>query len=225
MGTKNYKMKKIFPLVILLAAVVSVIAAVLVFVVSVQSEAAYQQVIYRIIGVLLLVMAVLMVYFLYVSRDNDPHFFLYVTRTQKNMPLEQLTFTQVNERMAMFLELISDQPGMIWTDGYLENNHRYLVKEAYRPLVAYKMLYDLTVEDTVDAWAQLEYASEETVELVAYAMQTAGETELPETLMELHKKATDEEGCEKLRDFLYSNQKYLRGRMLRYVKQNWEVLY
>ena len=225
MGMKNYKLKKMFPLVILLAALISVIAAVLVFVVSVQSEAAYQQVIYRIIGVLLLIMAVLMVYLLYVSRDNDPHFFLYVTRTQKNMPLEQLTFTQVNERMAMFLELISDQPGMIWTDGYLENNRRYLVKEAYRPLVAYKMLYDLTVEDTDDAWAQLEYASEDTVELVAYAMQTAGETELPETLMELHRKATDEAGCERLRDFLYSNQKYLRGRMLRYVKQNWEVLY
>ena len=121
MGMKNYKLKKMFPLVILLAALISVIAAVLVFVVSVQSEAAYQQVIYRIIGVLLLIMAVLMVYLLYVSRDNDPHFFLYVTRTQKNMPLEQLTFTQVNERMAMFLELISDQPGMIWTDGYLEN--------------------------------------------------------------------------------------------------------
>ncbi|MBQ7338555.1 MAG: hypothetical protein IJW40_08925 [Clostridia bacterium] len=222
---RNYRLKRYMPIAILVAVAVSLIAAILVFVASVTSEAPYQQVIYRIIGVLLLVMVALLIYLLYVSRDNDPHFFLYITSTQKNMPLEQLTFTQVNERMTMFLELLSDQPGMIWTDGFLENNHRYLAKEAYRPLVAYKMLYDLTVENTEEDWAQLEYASEDTVELVAYALQTAGETELPETLMELHKKATDRDGCENLRDFLYTNQKYLRGRMLRYVKQNWEVLY
>ena len=222
---KSYRLKKYIPIAILVLVAVSLVASVLVFVASVQSEAPYQQVIYRIIGVLLLIMAALLMYLLYVSRDNDPHFFLYITSTQKNMPLEQLTFTQVNERMAMFLELLSDQPGMIWTDGYLENNPRYLAKEAYCPLVAYKMLYDLTVENSEDWWAQLEYASEDTVELVAYALQTAGETDLPETLMDLHRKATTPDGCENLRDFLYTNQKYLRGRMLRYVKQNWEALY
>ena len=222
---KSYKLKRYIPIAILVSIAISLIASVLVFVASVTSDAPYQQVIYRIIGVLLLIMAALLVYLLYVSRDRDPHFFLYITSTQKNMPLDQLTFTQVNERMTMFLELLSEQPGMIWSDGYLENNHRYLAKEAYRPLVAYKMLYDLTVEDSDEWWAQLECASEDTVELVAYALQNAGESELPETLMELHRKATNREGCERLRDFLYTNQKYLRGRMLRYVKQNWEVLY
>ena len=43
--------------------------------------------------------------------------------------------------------------------------------------------------------------------------------------MDLHRKATDRDGCESLRNFLCSNQIYLRGRMLRYVKQNWEALY
>ena len=222
---KSYKLKRYIPIAILVSIAISLIASVLVFVASVTSDAPYQQVIYRIIGVLLLIMAALLVYLLYVSRDRDPHFFLYITSTQKNMSLDQLTFTQVNERMTMFLELLSEQPGMIWSDGYLENNHRYLAKEAYRPLVAYKMLYDLTVEDSDEWWAQLECASEDTVELVAYALQNAGESELPETLMELHRKATNREGCERLRDFLYTNQKYLRGRMLRYVKQNWEALY
>jgi hypothetical protein len=33
------------------------------------------------------------------------------------------------------------------------------------------------------------------VELVAYALQTAGETDLPETLMDLHRKATTPDGC------------------------------
>ncbi len=222
---RNYRLKRYMPIAVLVLVAVCVVASVLVFVASVKDHAPYQQVIYRVIGVLLLVMAALLMYLLYVSRDNDPHFFLYITSAQKNMPLDQLTFTQVNERMTMFLELLSEQPGMIWSDGYLENNHRYLAKEAYRPLVAYKMLYDLTVEDSDDWWSQLECASEDTVELVAYALQTAGETELPESLMELHRKATDAEGCENLRDFLCSNQKYLRGRMLRYVKQNWEALY
>jgi hypothetical protein len=222
---KKYTLKRYMPLALLVLVALCLIASVLVFVASVNDHAPYQQVIYRIIGVLLLVLAALLLYLLYVSRDNDPHFFLYITSTQKNMPLEQLTFTQVNERMTMFLELLSEQPGMIWSDGYLENNHRYLAKEAYRPLVAYKMLYDLTVEDSDDWWAQLECASEDTVELVAYALQTAGESELPESLMDLHRKATDRDGCESLRNFLCSNQKYLRGRMLRYVKQNWEALY
>ena len=222
---RNYRLKRYMPAAVLVLVALCFVASVLVFVASVQATAAYQQVIYRVIGVLLLVMAALLLLLLYVSRDNDPHFFLYVTSTQKNMPLEQLTFTQVNERMTMFLDLLSDQPGMIWSDGYLENNHRYLAKEAYRPLVAYKMLYDLTVEDSDEWWAQLECASEDTVELVAYALQTAGESELPESLMDLHRKATNREGCESLRDFLYTNQKYLRGRMLRYVKQNWEALY
>ena len=222
---KSYKLsKKIMPLAVLTVAVIALIAAVLVFVASSNTDVAYRRVLFRISGVLLLVIVVLLLYYLYVSRDNDPHFFLLIKGTQKNMPLEQLTFSRVNERMGFFLEMLAEDPAQLWSDGYLENNRRFLAKEAFRPLVAYKMLYDLTEQNAEDSWRLLEDAHPDTVEVVAYALQNAGERELPEALVELH-KMPDRTGCENLRDFLYSNQKYLRGRMLRYVKENWEKLY
>ena len=222
---KSYKLsKKIMPLAVLTVAVIALIAAVLVFIASSNTDVAYRRVLFRISGVLLLVIVVLLLYYLYVSRDNDPHFFLLIKGTQKNMPLEQLTFSRVNERMGFFLEMLAEDPAQLWADGYLENNRRFLAKEAFRPLVAYKMLYDLTEQNAEDSWRLLEDAHPDTVEVVAYALQNAGERELPEALVELH-KMPDRTGCENLRDFLYSNQKYLRGRMLRYVKENWEKLY
>ncbi|MBQ7319825.1 MAG: hypothetical protein IJW97_06605 [Clostridia bacterium] len=222
---KSYKLsKKMMPLAVLTVAVIALIAAVLVFVASANTDVGFRKVLYRISGVLLLVIVVLLMYYLYVSRDNDPHFFLLIKGTQKNMPLEQLTFSRVNERMAFFLEMLAEDPAQLWADGYLENNRRFLAKEAFRPLVAYKMLYDLTEQNAEDSWRLLEDAHPDTVEVIAYALQNAGERELSETLVELH-KMPDRTGCENLRDFLYSNQKYLRGRMLRYVKANWEKLY
>ena len=222
---RNYKLnKQIMPLVLLVVAVISVIAAILVFIAAGNATVTYQQVLYRISGALLLLIAVLLLYYIYISRDNDPHFFLLIRGTQRNMPLEQLTFSRVNERMDIVLEMLSPDKAKLWSDGYLEQNSRYLAKEAYRPLVAYKMLYDLTDKNTEDSWRLLEYAHVDTVDLLAYALQTAGEQELPEALVELH-KMPDRAGCDNLRDFLCSNQKYLRGRMLRYVKENWEKLY
>ena len=206
---KRYKLsKKLMPIALLAIAVIALIAAVLVFIASSNTEMAYKKVLFRISGVLLLIMIVLVFYYLYISRDNDPHFFLLIKGTQKNMPLEQLTFSRVNERMSFFLEMLAEDPAQLWTDGYLENNRRFLGKVAFRPLVAYKMLYDLTEQNAEDAWRLLEDAHPDTVEVVAYALQNAGERELPETLLELH-RMPDRTGCENLRDFLKGNSKYL----------------
>jgi hypothetical protein len=85
------------------------------------------------------------------------------------------------------------------------------------------MLYDLTERDDDVQWRLLEFAEVTTIRLLTRALKQGGDADMAQAIVELY-KGEGEEG-ENLRDFLKGNQKYLRGRMLRYVKQHLDYFY
>ena len=221
---QNDKIKRLLPIAMLLMAILSLIAAVIVFISASGADAAYKQVLLRIAGVLFLILAGLSLFYFYLTRENDPNFFLYDQEARRNIPVDQLTFAGVNDRMEFYLSLISDSAEELWQGGVLAKNDGSFGREdVYRPLVAYKMLYDLTEENTDASWNLLEFAEITTIRLLTRALKQGGDADMAQAIVELY-KGEGSEG-ENLRDFLLGNQKYLRGRMLRYVKQHLDYFY
>ena len=212
------------PVAMLVISLLSLIAAVIVFISAPSMVADYQKVLLRVAGILLLVLMGLSLFYFYLSRESDPNFFLYDQTQRKNIPVEQLTFSALNDRMDFYLSLISDSDEELWQGGVLAKNDGSFGREdVYRPLVAYKMLYDLTERDDDVQWGLLEFAEVTTIRLLTRALKQGGDADMAQAIVELY-KGEGEEG-ENLRDFLKGNQKYLRGRMLRYVKQNLDYFY
>ena len=70
-------LKKRMPLIVLIVGVVSLISAVLMLIFAIpNSNAAYKTVLNIIFVVLLLQLTGLSFFYLYITRDNDPNFFL-----------------------------------------------------------------------------------------------------------------------------------------------------
>lgn len=216
--------QQLVPVAMLVIAFLSLVAAIIVLISASSMVANYQKVLLRIAGVLLLVLMGLSLFYFYLSRENDPNFFLYDQTQRKNIPVEQLTFSALNDRMDFYLSLISDSDEELWQGGVLAKSDGSFGREdVYRPLVAYKMLYDLTDRDDDVQWGLLEFAEVTTIRLLTRALKQGGDADMAQAIVELY-KGEGEEG-ENLRDFLKGNQKYLRGRMLRYVKQHLDYFY
>ena len=212
------------PVAMLVIAFLSLVAAIIVFISAPSMVAPYQKVLLRIAGILLLVLMGLSLFYFYLSRESDPNFFLYDQTQHKNIPVEQLTFSALNDRMDFYLSLISDSDEELWQGGVLAKSDGSFGREdVYRPLVAYKMLYDLTERDDDVQWGLFEFAEVTTIRLLTRALKQGGDADMAQAIVELY-KGEGEEG-ENLRDFIKGNQKYLRGRMLRYVKQHLDYFY
>ena len=221
---RNEKIKRLMPLAMLLIAFLSLVAAIIVLVSAASADASYKKVLLRISAVLFFILMALALYYFYLTRESDPNFFLFDQTTRKNFPVDQLTFGIVNERMDFYLSLISDSDEELWQGGVLAKNDGSFGREdIYRPLVAYKMLYDLTDRDDDVQWRLLEFAEVTTIRLLTRALKQGGDADMAQAIVELY-RGEGEEG-ENLRDFLKGNQKYLRGRMLRYVKQHLDYFY
>ena len=168
----------------------------------------------------------LILYFIYVSSDNDANFFLYDRKTGKNIDPEELTFDRINSRMGYFMTLISSSHEQLWSKNVLEQGHeRFGHHEVYKPLVAYKMLYDLSELDRPETWQLFTGADPAIIRSLCETLRTVGEDTMAKTLEKAYESAADVADVEWVRDFLMGNAKYIRRRMLDYIRKNLEWFY
>lgn len=214
-------------IVLMIAAGVLILGGISLLLFLVPGAASFFKVCLVIIAVLCILMGLGLLFTLYLGRDNDPNFFLYDTKTQRNLPVEELTFDRVNSRMSYFLTTLSTSQEKLWADNTLADNGtgRFGVNDVYRPLTAYKMLYDLIELDRPEGWALFLCATPTTMDSLLDALEENGEEAMAKALHHAYNSASGREDNEWLRDFLSGNAKYLRRRMLGYVQKNIEWFY
>ncbi len=218
----NWKNKK--PLILAVVGVISLIGAILLFCLAApKADAAYKRVLEIIIGVLMLLMAVLCGVYVYVTRDAEPNFFLFDRAKKRNIPVENLTFPIVNERMSFFLTIVCESPEQLWKDDVLESDRKLGFRRVYRPLLAYKMLYDLADKNIATYWDLLLNAEPATLNSLYSALEQGGEQEMVKAFRYIMENYRN--NPEKIKDFVCGNMKYIRGRMLSYIKRNIELFY
>ncbi len=217
-------LKKNLSLLVGIAAVIALVGAVLVLIFPVlQGDAAYKVVIGVIIMCILLVFAALAVIYILLEVDREPNFFLQDRERKRNLPIEKLTFTHANERLNFLLTTVSESAEELWTADVLENELKLGYRRIYRPLIAYKMIYDLADKNLDSYWLYLETATPATVNSIADALEQAEETEFARVFryaMETHR-----DDPSKIRTFISGNIKYLRTRIMFYIKKNIEQFY
>ena len=217
-------LKKYLPTIMVAAAVISFIGAILILVIPVaRADVPYKRVLGIIIAVFMSLLAALIAIYLWLNRDTEPNFFLFDRQRKRNIPLDDLTFKFANERLSFLLTTVSQSPEDLWNKDVLENELKLGYRKVYRPLIAYKMLYDLADKNVDSYWEYLLTATPETVLSIARALEQAGETEMPKTfvfIMENYRGDPD-----KIRNFISGNQKYIRGRIMAYIKRNIELFY
>ncbi len=213
--------------VLFVVAAVCIIAGIVLFALLVPgATSTFFCVCFVLMAVILLLIGVAIFYLLYNSRDTEPNFFLYDTSTYRNSELDELDFGRVNSRMGYFVSTLTASPDRLWTDNVLTvNPARFGVNEIYRPLAAYKMLYDLAEFDKPEKWSLFFQASPATMDALIAALQTAGEDDMLIKLRSAYEDGGRSDGVEWIRDYIVGNKTYISRRMMGYVRKNIEWFY
>ena len=153
------------------------------------------------------------------GKGDKPNYFLYDASTKKNVSVDKLTLQVVNRRMDRYFSEFAPSEGKLWTDGILENPELDM-EDAFKPLVAYKLLFDLADRDVEKGWRCFEVASPATVEFICCGLDMNGENEIAGNLLKM--KAIVPFQVKYVRDYLVSNANYLQTKMLMYVRDNIE---
>ena len=205
-------------LIMLISAIVAFLLFVTFFVIGITySGGAFAKTVLIIISVLVLLLALELFYLSLLSKDTEPNYFLFNANTNCNISVSKLTFQTINVRMNRYLAGYAASEGKLWTDKVLDNP-AIEMDEAFKPLVAYKLLFDLAERDAEAAWRCFELASNKTVDFIAIGLEKNGDAEFAKALRKI--KSITPVDIAHLRDMLLKNKRYLQGKMLKYVTQN-----
>ena len=217
-------LKKYLPTIMAVAAVVSFVGAILILAIPVaRADVPYKRVLGIIIAVFMFLLSALIAIYLWLNRDTEPNFFLFDRQRKRNISIDDLTFKFANERLTFLLTTVSQSAEGLWHDDVLENELKLGYRKVYRPLIAYKMLYDLADKNIDSYWEYLLTATPETVLSIAHALEQAGETEMVKAFVFIMENYRGDPA--KIRNFILGNQKYIRGRIMAYIKRNIELFY
>ena len=179
-----------------------------------------------IVAVLCLLIGLGVLYLLYLSRDNDPNFFLYDTKNRCNIPAEELSFDRVNSRMTYFMKGLTSSLEKLWNENLLaSDSDRFGVGGVYKPLAAYKMLYDLVELDRPEGWRMFLCAPPAVIDTLTDVLASNGDEAMGKTLRQAYRNAASVDDIAWLRDFVIGNAKYIRRRMMGYVQKNLDWFY
>lgn len=214
-------------IVILAMAAVAILAGILLFpLVVAKAGSGFMKAMSTILAVSALLEGAALVFFWFLTHDGDANFFLYDRKTQRNIDEEDLTFDRINSRMGYYMTLISSSQEQVWEKNVLgSDNARFGKSGVYKPLVAYKMLYDLIELDSPDLWELFTGADASVISALCRTLASAGERDMADALMDGYESAESVDDIEWVRDFIMGNAKYIRRRMTEYVIKNIEEFY
>ena len=214
-------------LILLITAGVLILGGILMLALLVPGAASvFFKVCLAIISILCILMGVGLLFCLYLGRDNDPNFFLYDTKTARNIPEDELDFERINNRMSYFMTTITTSVEKLWTDNALDSDpDRFGVNGVYKPLAAYKMIYDLADIDTPAGWRLFLNATPATITTLTDTLRASGEEAMAKTLIKAYNSASNSDDYEWISDFLKGNKPYISRRMTAYVRKNMEWFY
>ena len=103
-------------------------------------------------------------------------------------------------------------------------NELFGYKSVYKPLVAYKMLFDLGNQGPDSGyWNYLKTAPQENLNAMFDALTKAGEKKMVDALRLLLERTDDDYA--KVKEFLRKNLGFIRSRMVYYVVKHIEFFY
>jgi hypothetical protein len=157
------------------------------------------------------------VFFIYMVSDKTKNFFLYDSRTRRNISVQKLTFQTINSKMNQFLSKYASSEGKIWNERVLDNPYLEM-EDKYKPLVAYKLIFGLADRDSEAGWTCLKNASEETVLFICNGLQANGDNDFAAAFSQ--RMSDKPVNMTSVRELMVKNKKYIQNKMTKYVLEN-----
>ena len=218
--------KKWLPRLLLVVGVICLVSAVLLFAIAApRADQTYKRVFSIICGILLLVLAGLCALYCWFSKDVYQNYFLFDRKKGRNAPLDSLKFSTVSERLTFLLTELAEKPEQLWlSDVLLHEDDMFGYRSVYKPLAAYKMLYNLAelIEDSA-YWKAFRAAPESNINAFCEALRRAKEDQMVDAFRGLLERYPDDNA--KIKEFLCKNLRYLRTRMMAYIRKHIELFY
>ena len=196
-----------------------VVLSIVVLIFGILNEHIATKILLIVAAVLLLALAGVLFFILFVLAEKKSNFFLTDLETGKTVSVDKLNFAMVNDGMNVFLAERIDSESDVMTAEILTKHGIFGQRDVYRPLVAYKVLFDLSTENTPKAWASFYAMSEEAFTQLTQALNSVNDNNMARRLMQLRQMRDDA----RLADFIVGNQRYIQRRMLIFVKSNIEM--
>ena len=220
-------LKKNLPTVLLIVGVICLLIAVVMTVATIVgwgNSVALINVLLLFAAVLFLVLGGLVMYLAMISVTVTRHFFLYDKNTGKNIRTSELTFDIVNKRMTYFMSKIATSERHAWSANIVgSEDERFGKDDVYRPLMAYKMIYDLTEHNDPDHWCWFAEADAAIISSICDALSDNDDAQLGATLVFLREHHAD--NIEKISRFFMDNRAYMQKQMLKYVQAHVDSMY
>ena len=168
-------------------------------------------------AVICLILSAELAYIVFFAGDTNPNFFLYDPNTRRNIPQQKLTFSIINAKMNRYMASYAKSEGKLWTDKILDDPEIDMGDE-FKPVVSYKLLFDLAEKDVENGWKCFELSSDGTVEFICRAIEENGDVEMASNIRKM--KSLRPYNSTYIRDYLVRNRKYLQSRLFKYVYEN-----
>lgn len=218
-------LKKNMSTILLVAGVVCLLIAVVITVWAFAgTSVGLIKVMLVIAAVLFLALGGLVMYLAMLTTTVTKHFFLYDKNTGKNIRPSELTFEMVNKRMTFFMTRMASSERQVWSANIVgSNDQRFGKNDVYRPLMAYKMIYDLTEHNSPEYWQLFAKADVAIVSSICDALSDNDDAQLGATLVFLREHHAD--NIEKISRFFMDNRAYMQKQMLKYVLAHVDGMY
>ena len=148
------------------------------------------------------------------------NFFLYDPKLKANRSVEELSFEMINNKMTYVMSKLTSTASKVWTQNVFEGESEIFEEndDRFIPLIAYKIIYDLSERASEGVWNLYLMADKSIIDAIAAALELNRDAELANAFRYLHENAAG--SFERTEKFLSDNKKYIQTKMVKYVKAN-----
>lgn len=220
-NVKNF-IKQNLRLILLILCGVLVLTGILVFIFGAAPNSGFLKVALIIFGIVLILLGcALALLAAVIGESENANFFLYDSKKNVNIPVEELDFARVNKKMTFIMTKLASNASEVWTTNvFAEDNEVFAGETTFVPLVAYKILYDLSDRANESIWNLYLEADPAIIEAIVSALELNGDNDLGKAFKFLHENTAG--SYERTEKFLADNKKYIQNKMVKYVKANIE---
>lgn len=219
---KNF-MKRNLRLILAIACGVLVVVGILVLIFLAGDSDGWLKGIFIAFGtVIILIGCALLLFDATLGEGEKANFFLYDNKTKSNIAVDDLDFALINRKMSFVMTTLAPTAAAAWTSDVFSPENEIFSNgdDAFVPLVAYKMLYDLGERANEEVWKNYIAADVSMIDAIAFALELNNDNDLGKAFKFLHANAEGDH--ERTLKFLSDNRKYIQNKMVKYVKANIE---
>ncbi len=174
-----------------------------------------------VLGIVIILAAIVLALLAFVTGSAEKaNFFLYDAKLKANCSVDELDFDLINKKMTYVMSKLTSTASKVWTENVFEEESDVFADgdDRFVPLVAYKIIYDLSERANEGVWNLYLMADSDIIDAIAAALELNRDEELANAFRYLHENAGG--SYERTEKFLSDNKKYIQAKMVKYVKAN-----